>query len=643
MVVYRWIGILVVFYLAPLPSFGGNEYDTLLIHKLYSGAYRLRFSEPDSAFYYLKLADSTAVANVAEEWHARCLRLYGALYFMEGDYVKALERHQTSLDYYKTTDRRMDIARSLYNIGLIYSKTGYYPKAISYFTQALKICDQYEYIDLQGVILNSLGVVSKHLKQYRDAISHYRRAFDAFRITKNHQESAGTLSNIANIYLLMDRPDSAILLNKQALSMFDSLDLAIGRVRCLNNLADCFRRTKAFDSARYYVNESLTLTASQRGLHSSGLNAMLMQAQIFFDQSQYQDAIKVLDTLIKGIDGKERSMLLTAYNLLSSSHERSSNYKSALNALQQSAEIRDSLFNEQMTAAITETKLDYELDRKTNEIDALKAENSAKDFYLLSILLIVALVVAVVVLVIMNWNFRLKKKKEVAELKALQAQMNPHFIFNSLNSINRYITKADAETASSYLVKFSRLIRLVLENSNQDSITLENELTVLQLYVDMERLRFNNKFDMSINVVAQVNINALYVPALILQPFVENSILHGLSGKKGYGMIKVEIKQSSDHLFCIIEDNGVGRDISASAANKRQANKTSLGMSTTYLRLRALTNNAIKKADVDIIDLHNADGSASGTRVELRLPLVRSHLHPQETVFRRSLLKNPLP
>ncbi len=601
-------------YASPYP-----EYDTLEVHKLLSRAQDLKVKYSDSAFYYAKKADSIALAHNEHEWHARCTRFFGVLYFLQGNYLKALESNQDALDYYETTDRHQDIAKTLYNIGLVYSKTGYYSKATSYFLDALKIAEAHNFPEQEGAAYNSLGVVSKHLKQYQDARSYYQKAVEVYRQKGDFQQVAGSLSNIANLYLLMEKPDSAIFLHKQALKMFDSLDSDPGRVACYNNLAEGYRRKAQYDSAGRYIERSLALSAGKKSFHTSRLSSLMIQSEILYDRERYDEAVVILQELIGRIDGKERATLLKAYNLLGNCYERRGEFPKALKAVQQGQQIKDSLFNEQMTKAVTETKLDYELERKTNEIAVLKAENSAKDIYFFNIFLIVALVVVVIVLVVVSWNYRLRKKKASAEVKALQAQMNPHFIFNSLNSINRYITMADTETASSYLVKFSKLIRQVLENSNEDSISLENELTVLQLYVDMERLRFDNSFDMEIHITVQVNIDQLYVPALIFQPFVENAILHGLARKNGQGKINITIKQNLDHLFCVIEDNGIGR---AAAANKRRRlQKTSLGMATTYLRLRALAGNTTYK-EVNVIDLYDNEGAAAGTRVEFKLPLI---------------------
>src|SRR5690606_33582976 len=132
------------------------------------------------------------------------------------------------------------------------------------------------------------------------------------------------------------------------------------------------------------------------------------------------------------------------------------------------------------------------------------------------------------------------------ELKALRAQMNPHFIFNSLNSINDFISKNDAESASNYLVKFSKIMRQILENSNQDEISLEDDLKIMELYLQVESMRLHNKFTYAIHVDDTIDAANTLVPPLILQPFIENSIWHGISKKDSKGHIDITIKKDRD-------------------------------------------------------------------------------------------------
>ena len=196
------------------------------------------------------------------------------------------------------------------------------------------------------------------------------------------------------------------------------------------------------------------------------------------------------------------------------------------------------------------------------------------------------------------------------EMKALRAQMNPHFIFNSLNSIADYILNNETKIAADFTDKFAWLMRIVLENSENKDISLADDLKALELYIQLERLRLQNKFDYNIQVDESIDQENTLVPPLLLQPFVENSIWHGVAPKEGKGNITIHIQQQGDMLRCIVEDDGEGLKETTTSDKKK-----SLGIKIT-------------KARIDIINkLKNAGASMSvsnkkiGVRAEVILPL----------------------
>jgi len=221
-------------------------------------------------------------------------------------------------------------------------------------------------------------------------------------------------------------------------------------------------------------------------------------------------------------------------------------------------------------------------------------------------------------LVLMNTQ---RKMTEV-EMQALRAQMNPHFIFNCLNSINRYIVKSDQATASYYLTKFAKLIRLILDNSNNKNVILSHELEALKLYIEMEALRFDKKFTYRITVDNNVNADSIEVPPLIIQPYVENAIWHGLLHKETQGCLCISLSMPEENILqCIIEDDGVGRQKAKELKSKTATTRKSLGLKLTENRLTLLNKYAELNASIDIIDLKQNDGEAIGTKVILKIPV----------------------
>ncbi len=214
-------------------------------------------------------------------------------------------------------------------------------------------------------------------------------------------------------------------------------------------------------------------------------------------------------------------------------------------------------------------------------------------------------------------------EKELAELKitALKSQMNPHFIFNSLNSIKLYIIDNDKDNAVYYLNKFSKLIRKILASTRVKKISLEEELDILKLYVGIENIRFENKINLKINIDPNLDIETVKLPSLILQPFLENAIWHGLPSKRGEKILRVELYNNSPFLKIIIEDNGIGRVEAGRLKNQKVHGKKSIGIELTKERLRIFSKDYKNDYSLEFIDLYDEDEFARGTRVSLNVPL----------------------
>jgi LytS/YehU family sensor histidine kinase len=217
---------------------------------------------------------------------------------------------------------------------------------------------------------------------------------------------------------------------------------------------------------------------------------------------------------------------------------------------------------------------------------------------------------------------RLQKHATELEMQALRAQMNPHFIFNCLNAINHFILKNESELASDYLTRFARLIRMVLQSSSQKYIPLHDELETLKLYISMESVRFRNHFSYSLHCHPSVEIEMMQIPPMLLQPFVENAIWHGLMHRTEGGRLSIDIEEVGGLLQCTIQDNGIGRRRAAELKSKSASFKKSMGVEITANRLQMLYNGNGGSADaLRIVDLEDESGEPMGTRVILRIPI----------------------
>ena len=219
-----------------------------------------------------------------------------------------------------------------------------------------------------------------------------------------------------------------------------------------------------------------------------------------------------------------------------------------------------------------------------------------------------------------------QQKIAEAEMHALRLQMNPHFIFNSLNSINRFILKSDVEQATHYLTKFSKLIRLILDNSKSKIISLDQELTTIKLYIELESVRFNGKFNYSVHLADDINAELVIMPPMLIQPFIENAIWHGLLHKNSVGNIQVLFQKENDFLVCTVQDDGIGRKMAQQFKSKSAVIEKSYGMKITKDRL-TYENHYGNQSSIDVIDLVSSDGSPLGTKVVVKIKIVEVELN----------------
>jgi hypothetical protein len=223
----------------------------------------------------------------------------------------------------------------------------------------------------------------------------------------------------------------------------------------------------------------------------------------------------------------------------------------------------------------------------------------------------------------LRYKARSREQLLSLEKQALRAQMNPHFVFNAMNSIQHLITEGDEKKSISYLNKFSKLLRGVLENSRNPKTSLENEVAVIENYLELEFLRLGNKYSYELKVADTLIHDHIEIPALLFQPFIENAIHHGLAHRKEGGYLRVELLDKKDHVLCIIEDNGVGRKRARELSGWK--NHSSAGIAMVKKRLDLL-NDLKKDTTIKIIDLMEGN-LPSGTRVELNIPINGVHNH----------------
>jgi len=422
------------------------------------------------------------------------------------------------------------------------------------------------------------------------------------------------------------------------------------------SLGQVYLKSKQYDKALAISKEGIIFFKTQNSKSFALAEHLLCAANTYNEIKNYKTALGYAK---EGVLLAEKNdlfqSLMEGYHLIAGIYHHLGNNTNAYFYLQKHIALKDSLFNRQLYFRLNSYKKQAEEERKTSQINLLNKNNQLKEQKLkqqgtLRNSLIVGIILLFLLGIFIFRNLFLKRKndklrmqkdlelerleseKKQAELhqravelemQALRAQMNPHFIFNCLSSINRFIFKNDNKAASDYLTRFSRLIRMVLMHSQKKLIPLEDELEMLRLYLDLERLRFKDAFDYSITTTNIVDAGAIFIPPLLLQPFCENAVWHGLMHKESKGHLNIIISEVNNEnekvLHCVIEDDGVGREKAAEMKSKSAENEKSLGLKITTERLALLNQENNFNTFYKIEDVLNENGEVGGTRVELKI------------------------
>jgi tetratricopeptide (TPR) repeat protein len=295
-------------------------------------------------------------------------------------------------------------------------------------------------------------------------------------------------------------------------------------------------------------------------------------------------------------------------------------YQNALFHLQQHSEIQSSFNISDSDKKLKELESLYSLAKTENELkEGIIRKNRS-----LILCLTAGLVLVVLLTVLIVQQILLRSQRKIAELtqENLRSQMNPHFIFNILNSIHTFILNNDTKSSSNYLMKFSHLLRLTLDNSINKLAPINDELKALKLYLELEAMRFENKLEYEIIVDEEIDPLMFKIPTLLLQPYVENSIVHGLQNKEGKGKIEIRLDYQKHGIHCSITDNGIGRKRSEELQHEKGTKHKSHGSKIAETRLRLLNKIYGRKIGVSYSDILDENSKCMGTKVEFNLPIL---------------------
>lgn len=606
----------------------------------------------DSANYYKqkdleKSIDFIAksIANLGKRGNktelSESLSALGEIYAFHRQYDLAITNFKDALAARKSTKTHLLLAQA-------YVNNKEFDKAASELTPFINVRNLTPF---QRVTLyETLGDANRGLSNFAKAEDFYR---EGLKIAEKNQISPKIIdlnSKIGDSYASQDKLVEAEGFYANSLNL--SRAAAPQRVVKENEkIADFYNEKNRFDEEIQLRKQSLDELkqlpkegVNQGNISKTNSDTITSQrinykiANAYISQNKLDEAIPYLQrSIVEADTDNDLVVKKDATRKLSEVYKYKGEFGRALESYQNYVAVVDSLYVRKEQEISRAARFNREIATKQNRISSLEQERQlSQSKYDLALTeqelfevtskrqkwIIYTLLMGIFLLASTAFFFyRSNKQQQLANnllaLKSLRTQMNPHFIFNALNSVNNFIAKSDERSANRFLSDFSVLMRSVLENSEEDFIPLSKELELLELYVKLEHSRFSDKFDYQIDVDSSIDIEAFQIPPMLLQPYVENAIWHGLRYKKTKGFLKIQMNSlGGDTLTIEIVDNGIGRKKSAQLKTQNQKKQKSKGMGNIKKRLEILNGMYKNKIEVNVTDY---DENGTGTKVSLKL------------------------
>jgi tetratricopeptide (TPR) repeat protein len=473
-------------------------------------------------------------------------------------------------------------------------------QAMEFYNDGLKIAEKRDLADKVIDLNTKIGEIYAQRGDTGNAEKFYNNSIDVAQQQSIQQEVVQN-QKMADYYRSSNQLDKEINLRKSNLEKVESLpEKAVDTLttQSLNfDLADAYVSQKRYVEAIPYLNKSIEVASQEKDLETEK-NALQRLSEVYKNVGDFDNALESYQKYVDLVD------------IL---------YQQKEKELQDVAEFNKALALQQNRINILEK--DRELSENKIEFiekeQRLTEESNRRQRYIIYSL-IAGLMLLVVTVFMMYKSIRQRKlTNNLLALKSLRTQMNPHFIFNALNSVNSFIAQSDERAANKYLTDFSTLMRAVLENSEKDFIPLSREIELISLYLKLEHARFKEKFDYTFEVADNIDIDAFEIPPMLLQPYIENAVWHGLRYKKNKGLLEVKLAQKDTQTLLItITDDGIGRTKSKALKTQNQLKQKSKGMGNVSSRIAILNEMYQDKLSVEVSDLFE---HGEGTRVQLLL------------------------
>ncbi|MGB5691895.1 MAG: histidine kinase [Flavobacteriaceae bacterium] len=575
-----------------------------------------------------------------EKERALALSRLGEIYQYHQQFDLAISNYRDAQAIYKTTQTALLLGQSLLQISA-------YKEAESTLLPLIELAGMVPYQRIQ--LYEGLGDAFTGLGDTPKAVTYYEEGLKIARKNRIAPKVPDLNSKIADVYAKDNRAQEA-----EAYYGY-SLDQAAAQtpkraVRENEKVADFYNREGRYEEEIKLRKKSLSElgdiqvpAAESAGLSQVDDSISAQQinykiANAYVEQDKTDEAIPYLVESIRKADvDDDLEVKKDATRKLSEVYSKKGDFSRALESYQQYVAVVDTLYQRKEIQIAQAARFNREIAAKQSRISSLERdrqlsqskfelaitqqqlseETNRRQKWLIYSLILLILLTALAAFFFYRSNRQQKLANNLLALKSLRSQMNPHFIFNALNSVNSYIAKSDERSANRYLSDFSSLMRAVLENSEDDFIPLSKEMELIGLYLKLEKARFPDKFDYKVEIDPGVELSQFEIPPMLLQPYVENAVWHGLRYKEDKGLLAVRVNKEKDQLQIIIEDNGIGRKQSAKLKTRHQSDQKSTAMNNIKDRLKILNKMGKHQIGVEVSDLKK-DGTGTHVLVTLR-------------------------
>lgn len=571
--------------------------------------------------------DALALARTTHEGNYiwQCIERLGLLMFRhkvpcltEQDFLEGIECAQECGNEHKGILLYLQLAT-------LYKEQSRYSEAIQYIQKAIQVAQQHHDIATEGLSYGHMGNIYYELGEYSLAFECLHKSLHIAEQEGNQRVIQSQLNNLGSLYHKLGRYSDALQYFEQSLTIRRDIAHPILIASSLTNIGDVYRALHQYEDALSFLNESLSISESIQNNHLIVLNKANI-GLVHEETGNYNTSLQYCTEALEL--AKEVEPIQFVADLccnLARVYNRSGEYNRALDLLDQSRVIALQHSNKDLLtivyynlSQVYENLGDIPQAYKWHKLfvetqHATHTEEKERDIARQERLLTLQ----------KGEQARLLLEKQLmqSEQNALRAQINPHFLFNSLNSIQSLLADTQTEQALRYLSRFARLMRSILDNSRKASVSLQSELEIYQLYVDIEQLRFQHTFTYNVEIHPDCDVEDMDVPPMIAQPFLENAIWHGLLPKKENATLTVRIKPLDTNRYIMeVEDNGIGRERSQQHKTQSTPMHTSAGMNIINERLTILGNLLNLELHCTVEDVIE-NNVCSGTRVSIILPI----------------------